>query len=98
MKLSDMADDLSSTLFTEEQIQAKIDELAARIDAERRPEVAVWVDVQDGLARHERRLGRVEAREYERRRVEHEHAARLAVRRHGVRRPRQAAIQKLPHR
>ena len=48
MKLSDMADDLSSTLFTEEQIQAKIDELAARIDADDAGEQLLLVGVLKG--------------------------------------------------
>ena len=48
MYLSDIADDLSSTLFTEEQIHAKIDELAARIDADYAGENLLLVGVLNG--------------------------------------------------
>lgn len=48
MHLSDIADDLESTLFTEQQIADKIAELAARIDADYAGEKLLLVGVLKG--------------------------------------------------
>jgi hypoxanthine phosphoribosyltransferase len=48
VKLEDIADDLSDTLYTEQQIQDKIVELAARIDADYAGEQLLLVGVLKG--------------------------------------------------
>ena len=48
MQLTDIADDLDSTLYTEKQIQDKIAELAARIDADYAGETLLLVGVLKG--------------------------------------------------
>lgn len=48
MQLSDISDDLTDVLYTEKQIQDKIDELAARIDADYTGEKLLLVGVLKG--------------------------------------------------
>ena len=48
MKAQDLGDDLKAVLYTEEQLQAKLDELAARIDADYASEPPLLVGVLKG--------------------------------------------------